>query len=75
MLQNIQQADKTLAATTENNLPKQPQMPHAQLNAYSSHTEKKSSLAEVLAQLSFTWLFNKYKWLAFQPKTQWALFS
>lgn len=54
MLQNIQQADKTLAATTENNIPKQPQILLAQLNAYSAHTEKKSSLAEVLAQLSFT---------------------
>lgn len=48
MLQNIQQADKTLAATTENNVPKQPQIPLAQLNAYSAHTEKKSSLAEKL---------------------------
>ncbi|XP_039893310.1 SR-related and CTD-associated factor 4-like [Simochromis diagramma] len=48
MLQNIQQADKTLAATTENNIPKQPQIPLAQLNAYSARTEKKSSLAEKL---------------------------
>ncbi|XP_030601184.1 SR-related and CTD-associated factor 4-like isoform X2 [Archocentrus centrarchus] len=48
MLQNIQQADKTLAATTENNIPHQPQIPLAQLNAYSAHTEKKSSLAEKL---------------------------
>lgn len=48
MLQNFQQTDKTLAATIANNIPNQPQMPVAQLNPYSAHTEKKSSLAEKL---------------------------
>ncbi|XP_069017485.1 SR-related and CTD-associated factor 4-like [Embiotoca jacksoni] len=48
MLQNFQQAEKTLAATTTNNIPNPPQMPVAQLNPYSTHTEKKSSLAEKL---------------------------
>ncbi|XP_040903032.1 SR-related and CTD-associated factor 4-like [Toxotes jaculatrix] len=48
MLQNFQQAEKTLAATIANNLPDPPQMPVAQLNPYSAHTEKKSSLAEKL---------------------------
>ncbi|XP_045930594.1 SR-related and CTD-associated factor 4-like isoform X2 [Micropterus dolomieu] len=48
MLQNFQQADKTLAATIANNIPNPPQMPVSQLNPYSAHTEKKSSLAEKL---------------------------
>ncbi|KAM9359460.1 SR-related and CTD-associated factor 4-like [Symphorus nematophorus] len=48
MLQNFQQADKTLAATIANNIPNPPQIPAAQLNPYSAHTEKKSSLAEKL---------------------------
>ncbi|XP_051255420.1 SR-related and CTD-associated factor 4 isoform X2 [Dicentrarchus labrax] len=48
MLQNFQQADKTLAATIANNIPNPPQMPVAQLHPYSEHTEKKSSLAEKL---------------------------
>ncbi|KAF7665316.1 hypothetical protein LDENG_00147840 [Lucifuga dentata] len=48
MLQNLQQGDVTLAATTANNIPNQLQMPVAQLNPYSAHTEKKSSLAEKL---------------------------
>lgn len=48
MLQNFQQADKTLAATIANDIPIQPQMPAAQLNPYSAHSEKKSSLAEKL---------------------------
>lgn len=48
MLQNFQQADKSLAATLANNIPNQPQMPGAQLNPYSAHTEKRSSLAEKL---------------------------
>ncbi|XP_070826866.1 SR-related and CTD-associated factor 4-like [Chaetodon trifascialis] len=46
MLQNFQQADKSLAATIANNIQNPPQMPVAQL--YSVHTEKKSSLAEKL---------------------------
>ncbi|XP_042269320.1 SR-related and CTD-associated factor 4-like [Thunnus maccoyii] len=48
MLQNFQQADKTLAATIANNTPNPPQMPVAQLNPYSAHSEKRSSLAEKL---------------------------
>ncbi|XP_022604696.1 splicing factor, arginine/serine-rich 15-like isoform X2 [Seriola dumerili] len=48
VLQNFQQADKTLAAAIANNIPNPPQMPVAQLNPYSAHTEKKSSLAEKL---------------------------
>ncbi|XP_031719461.1 SR-related and CTD-associated factor 4-like [Anarrhichthys ocellatus] len=48
MLQNFQQADKTLAATLANNIPNQPQPPVSQLNPYSAHTEKRSSLAEKL---------------------------
>ncbi|XP_042342214.1 SR-related and CTD-associated factor 4-like isoform X2 [Plectropomus leopardus] len=48
MLHNFQQADKTLAATITNNITTPPQMPATQLNPYSSHTEKKSSLAEKL---------------------------
>lgn len=48
MLQNFQQADKTLAATVANDIPLQPQMPAAQLNPYSANTEKKSSFAEKL---------------------------
>ncbi|XP_029964007.1 SR-related and CTD-associated factor 4-like [Salarias fasciatus] len=48
MLQNFQQADKSLADTTANNLPNPPQMPAAQINSYSAHTERKSSLAEKL---------------------------
>ncbi|XP_054452115.1 SR-related and CTD-associated factor 4-like isoform X2 [Anoplopoma fimbria] len=48
MLQNFQQADKTLAATLANNIPNQPHMPVSQLNPYSAHTEKRSSLAEKL---------------------------
>ncbi|XP_029301921.1 splicing factor, arginine/serine-rich 15-like [Cottoperca gobio] len=48
MLQNFQQTDKTLAATISNTIPNPPQMPVAQLNPYSAHTEKKSSLAEKL---------------------------
>ncbi|XP_030008062.1 SR-related and CTD-associated factor 4-like [Sphaeramia orbicularis] len=48
MLQNFQQADKTLAATIANSIGNPSQMPAAQLNQYSSHTEKKSSLAEKL---------------------------
>ncbi|KAG7455593.1 splicing factor, arginine/serine-rich 15-like isoform X1 [Solea senegalensis] len=47
MLQNFQQADKTLAATETNNTTP-PQMPVAQLNPYSAQTEKKSSFAEKL---------------------------
>lgn len=49
MLQNFQQADKTLTATTANNEPNPPQIPVAQPNLYSAPTEKKSSLAEVIA--------------------------
>ncbi|XP_039634059.1 SR-related and CTD-associated factor 4-like isoform X2 [Perca fluviatilis] len=48
MLQNFQQADKNLTATIANNIPSPPQMPVAQLNPYSAHTEKQSSLAEKL---------------------------
>lgn len=48
MLQNFQQADKTLAATIANNIPNPPQMPVAQLDPYGAHIEKKSSLAEVI---------------------------
>ncbi|KAM8769352.1 SR-related and CTD-associated factor 4-like [Acanthopagrus schlegelii] len=48
MLQNFQQADKTLTATITNNVPNPPEMPVAQPNPYSAHTEKKSSLAEKL---------------------------
>ncbi|XP_059187251.1 SR-related and CTD-associated factor 4-like [Centropristis striata] len=48
MLQNFQHTERTLAATTANNIPNQPQIPVAQLNTYSAHTEKKSSLAEKL---------------------------
>ncbi|KAF0030090.1 hypothetical protein F2P81_016821 [Scophthalmus maximus] len=48
MLQNFQQADKTLAATITNNIPNPPPMSVTQLNPYSAHTEKKSSLAEKL---------------------------
>ncbi|KAI3354091.1 hypothetical protein L3Q82_018640 [Scortum barcoo] len=48
MLQNFQQADKTLAATMTNNIPNPAQMPAAQLNPYGAHVEKKSSLAEKL---------------------------
>ncbi|XP_070685677.1 SR-related and CTD-associated factor 4-like [Pempheris klunzingeri] len=48
MLQNFQQADKTLTPTIANSIPNPPQMPVAQLNPYSAHTEKKSSLAEKL---------------------------
>uniref|UniRef100_A0A3P8SSM7 SR-related CTD-associated factor 4b n=1 Tax=Amphiprion percula TaxID=161767 RepID=A0A3P8SSM7_AMPPE len=48
MLQNFQQADKTLAATIANNAPNPPQMPVAQLNPRSVQAEKKSSLAEKL---------------------------
>ncbi|XP_034405159.1 SR-related and CTD-associated factor 4-like isoform X2 [Cyclopterus lumpus] len=48
MLQNFQQADKTLAATLANNIPNQPQKPVSQLNSYSAHTEKRGSLAEKL---------------------------
>lgn len=51
MLQNFQQADKTLAASLANNIPNQPQKLVSQLNPYSAHTEKRSSLAEVTAQL------------------------
>ncbi|XP_029372667.1 splicing factor, arginine/serine-rich 15-like isoform X2 [Echeneis naucrates] len=48
VLQNFQQADKALVATIANNLTNPPQMPAAQLNPYSAHSEKKSSLAEKL---------------------------
>ncbi|TMS07528.1 Splicing factor, arginine/serine-rich 15 [Larimichthys crocea] len=48
MLQNFQQADKSLAATIANNISNPPQMPVGQLNPYGTHTEKKSSLAEKL---------------------------
>ncbi|XP_068441314.1 SR-related and CTD-associated factor 4-like [Clinocottus analis] len=48
MLQNFQQADKTLAATLTNNIPNQPQKPVSQLNPYSVQTEKRGSLAEKL---------------------------
>ncbi|XP_026227947.1 SR-related and CTD-associated factor 4-like [Anabas testudineus] len=48
MLQNFQQADKTLATTMSNSTPNPPQMPVAHLNPYNTHTEKKSSLAEKL---------------------------
>ncbi|XP_040030497.2 SR-related and CTD-associated factor 4 [Gasterosteus aculeatus] len=48
MLQNFQQADKTLAASLANNIPNQPQKLVSQLNPYSAHTEKRSSLAEKL---------------------------
>ncbi|KAG7243057.1 hypothetical protein INR49_016432 [Caranx melampygus] len=47
VLQNFQQADKTLAATIANNIPNPSQMPVAQLNPYMAHIEKKSSLAEI----------------------------
>lgn len=48
MLQNFQQADKTLGVTMANNMPDSGQMPVAQLNPYIAHTETKSSLAEKL---------------------------
>ncbi|XP_019944168.1 SR-related and CTD-associated factor 4-like isoform X2 [Paralichthys olivaceus] len=48
MLQNFQQADKTLGVAMANNVPDPAQMPVAQLNPYIAHTEKKSSLAEKL---------------------------
>ncbi|XP_041850790.1 SR-related and CTD-associated factor 4-like isoform X2 [Melanotaenia boesemani] len=49
MLQNFQQADKILTASTvANNIQTPPQMPVAQLNPYSTQTDKKSSLAEKL---------------------------
>ncbi|XP_047449510.1 SR-related and CTD-associated factor 4-like [Mugil cephalus] len=48
MLQNFQQADKTLAAATANNLSNPAQMPVAQHNHYGTHDEKKISLAEKL---------------------------
>ncbi|CAN9511011.1 unnamed protein product [Ophioblennius macclurei] len=48
MLQNFQQADRSLADPTANNLPNLPQMPVAQINSYGAHTERKSSLAEKL---------------------------
>nr|XP_020468805.1 splicing factor, arginine/serine-rich 15-like [Monopterus albus] len=48
MLQNLQQADNTLTTTTVNHVQNPPQLPVAQLNPYSAHTEKKSSLAEKL---------------------------
>ncbi|XP_060929454.1 SR-related and CTD-associated factor 4-like isoform X2 [Limanda limanda] len=48
MLQNFQQADKTRGAAIANHVPDPVQMPVAQLNPYSAHTEKKSSLAEKL---------------------------
>ncbi|KAA8593998.1 hypothetical protein FQN60_004832 [Etheostoma spectabile] len=47
MLQNFQQADKNLT-TIANHIPNPPQVPVAQPNPYSAHTEKKSSLAEKL---------------------------
>ncbi|KAK2846725.1 hypothetical protein Q5P01_009724 [Channa striata] len=48
MLQKFQQADKNSTATSTNNIPNPPQMPVGQPNSYSTHTEKKSSLAEKL---------------------------
>ncbi|XP_067363157.1 SR-related and CTD-associated factor 4-like isoform X2 [Channa argus] len=48
MLQKFQQVDKNLTATIANNIPNPPQMPVGQPNSYSTHTEKKSSLAEKL---------------------------
>ncbi|XP_071373245.1 SR-related and CTD-associated factor 4-like isoform X2 [Centroberyx affinis] len=48
MLQNFQQGEKTLAATIANNVPAHLQVPPAQLNPYSAHTEQKSSLAKQL---------------------------
>lgn len=47
MLQTFQKSDQTLASIFTNNIPNQPEMPVAQHNPYSSHNEKKSSLAEV----------------------------
>ncbi|XP_017271933.1 SR-related and CTD-associated factor 4-like [Kryptolebias marmoratus] len=49
MLQNIQQADRTLgAATIGNNIPNLPQMPVTQLNSHGAETVKKNSLTEKL---------------------------
>lgn len=48
ILQNFQQADKTLSDAFANNMPTPPHMPVIQLNSYSAHKEKKSSLAEVI---------------------------
>ncbi|KAM9318210.1 SR-related and CTD-associated factor 4-like isoform 2-T2 [Pholidichthys leucotaenia] len=51
MLQSFQQADLTPTAGTENdvlNVPNPPQMPMAQQNESTAHTEEKSSLAEKL---------------------------
>ncbi|KAM8903351.1 SR-related and CTD-associated factor 4-like isoform 2-T2 [Spinachia spinachia] len=48
MLQNFQQADKTLAASLANSVPNRPQHPVSQLDPYSAHAEKRSSLAEKL---------------------------
>lgn len=56
MLQNLQQGDITLAAAPATTIPNQLQMPVEQLNPYSAHTDKKSSLAEVTA--SFIIMLN-----------------
>lgn len=49
MLQNLQQAEKTLGATTSaNNIPNLPQMPELQLNSHGAEAVKKSSLADVI---------------------------
>ncbi|MED6248561.1 hypothetical protein ATANTOWER_001938 [Ataeniobius toweri] len=49
MIQNFQQADKTVGAPTiGNNIANQPQMPITQLNPCSAETVKKGSLAEKL---------------------------
>lgn len=47
ILQNFQQADKTFSDAFANSMPTSPHMPVTQLNSYSAHKEKKSSLAEV----------------------------
>lgn len=53
VLQNIQQADKALAASlsnnTQNSMPNPVQVPQHQPNAYSAHTERRSSIAKVVA--------------------------
>lgn len=62
MLQNFQKSDQTLASIFTNNIPNQPEMPVAQHDPYSSHNEKKSSLAEVKVLLNvatlLAWTMN-----------------
>lgn len=52
ILQNFQQADKTLSATFANNMATSPHVPLTQLNPYSTLKENKSSLAEVINRLT-----------------------